>query len=123
MRIVNFLLAAMFLVFAFVQVNDPDPVIWILIYGIMAVFSIMAIFEFYPKKFLIGVLVLYALYSLVYLPGLAQWLHSDNKADLFDNIAKMENLYIEESRESLGLFICIIVLVFYLVRSRKLSKG
>lgn len=123
MRIVNFLLAAMFLVFAFVQINDPDPVIWILIYGIMAVFCIMAIFEFYPKKFLIGVLVLYALYSLVYLPGLAQWLRSDNKAALFDNIAKMENLYIEESRESLGLFICIIVLVFYLVRSRKLSKG
>lgn len=123
MRIVNFLLAAMFLVFAFVQINDPDPVIWILIYGIMAVFCIMAIFEFYPKKFLIGVLVLYALYSLVYLPGLAQWLRSDNKADLFDNIAKMENLYIEESRESLGLFICIIVLVFYLVRSWKLSKG
>jgi amino acid transporter len=123
MRIVNFLLAAMFLVFAFVQVNDPDPAIWILIYGIMAVFCIMAIFEFYPKKFLIGVLVLYALYSLVYLPGLAQWLRSDNKADLFDNIAKMENLYIEESRESLGLFICIIVLVFYLFRSRKLSKG
>ena len=123
MRIVNFLLAAMFLVFAFVQINDPDPVIWILIYGIMAVFCIMAIFEFYPTKFLIGVLVLYALYSLVYLPGLAQWLRSDNKADLFDNIAKMENLYIEESRESLGLFICIIVLVFYLVRSWKLSKG
>ena len=123
MRIVNFLLAIMFLVFAFVQVNDPDPVIWILIYGIMAVFCIMAIFEFYPKKFMIGVLVLYALYSIVYLPGLAQWLRSDNKADLFDKKEKMENLYIEESRESLGLFICIIVLVFYLVRSWKLSKG
>lgn len=122
MRIVNFLFAAMFLVFAFVQINDPDPVIWILIYGIMAVFCVMAIFDFYPKKFLIGVLVLFALYSLVYLPGLAVWLRSDNKADLFDNIAKMENLYIEESRESLGLFICIGVLVFYLVRSRKLSK-
>jgi hypothetical protein len=45
MRIVNFLLAIMFMVFAFVQINDPDPVIWILIYGIMAVFSIMAIFD------------------------------------------------------------------------------
>ena len=30
MRIVNFLLAILFLVFAFVQVNDPDPVLWIL---------------------------------------------------------------------------------------------
>lgn len=118
MRIVNFLLAAMFLLFAFVQVNDPDPVIWILIYGIMAVFCIMAIFELYPKKFLIGVLILYVLYSFVYIPGLAEWLRHDNKADLFDNIAKMEHLYIEESREFLGLFICIIVLSVYIFRSR-----
>jgi hypothetical protein len=123
MRIVNFLLAIMFLVFAFVQVNDPDPVIWILIYGIMAVFSIMAIFEFYPKKFLIAVLVLYVLYSFVYIPGVAEWLRQGNKAALFDNVAKMENLYIEESREYLGLLICVIVLVFYLYRSRKFSRG
>lgn len=119
MRIVNFVLAAMFLVFAFVQLNDPDPVIWILIYGVMAVFCIMAIFEFYPRKFLIGVLVLYAFYGLFYLPGLAEWLRHDNKADLFDNIAKMEHLYIEESREFLGLVICIVVLSVYLFRSRK----
>lgn len=50
-RIGNFLLAVMFLVFAFVQVNDPDPIIWILIYGVMAVMAIMAIFEFYPERF------------------------------------------------------------------------
>ena len=118
MRIVNFLLAAMFVLFAFVQVNDPDPVIWILIYGIMAVFCITAIFEIYPRKFLIGVLVLYTLYGMVYLPGLAEWLRHDNKADLFDNIAKMEHLYIEESREFLGLFICVIVLSIYIFRSR-----
>ncbi|HYI78522.1 MAG TPA: transmembrane 220 family protein, partial [Chryseolinea sp.] len=37
MRIVNFILAVLFLLFAFVQINDPDPVIWILIYGAMAV--------------------------------------------------------------------------------------
>jgi Transmembrane family 220, helix len=123
MRIVNFVLAAMFLVFAFVQVNDPDPVIWILIYGIMAIFSIMAIFEFYPKKFLIGVLILFVLYSFVYIPGLQEWLRQGNKSALFDNVAKMEHLYIEESREFLGLLICIIVLVFYLVRQRKFSKG
>jgi Transmembrane family 220, helix len=123
MRIVNFLLAIMFMVFAFVQINDPDPVIWILIYGIMAVFSIMAIFEFYPKKFLIAVLVLFVLYSFVYIPGVAEWLRKENKAALFDNVAKMENLYIEESREYLGLLICVIVLVFYLYRSRKFSRG
>lgn len=117
MRIVNFILAVMFLTFAFVQINDPDPVIWILIYGSMAVFSIMAIFEFYPKKFIIGFLVLLALYSLAYVPGVLEWLRKDNKALLFDDLAKMQFPYIEEAREFLGLLICIVVLVFYTLRS------
>ncbi len=123
MRIVSFLLAAMFLLFAFVQVNDPDPALWILIYGTMAVFSIMAIFEFYPKKFLIGLLVIFTAYSFVFIPGVIEWLKSENKAALFDDIAKMEHVYIEESREFLGLFICIVVLVVFLLRSRKYSNS
>jgi len=122
MRIVNFLFAAMFMVFAFVQINDPDPVIWILIYGVMAVLSIMAIFEFYPRKFLIGLLVLFIAYSLVYIRGVLEWLRQDNKGDLFDDVAKMQHPYIEESREFLGLMICVAVLVFYLYRSRRFSK-
>src|SRR5688572_28280829 len=89
MRIVNFILAIMFLLFAFVQINDPDPVIWILIYGAMAVLSIMAIFEFYPTKFTIGLLVLYVLYSIVYMPGVLEWLRRDDKSMLFDDVAKM----------------------------------
>ena len=36
MKIVNILLAIMFLAFTYLQFNDPDPVIWILIYGAMA---------------------------------------------------------------------------------------
>ena len=119
MRIVNFLLAVMFLGFAFVQINDPDPVIWILIYGAMAVTSIMAIFEFYPKKFLIGLLVVYLLYSIVFIPGVLEWLRQENKAVLFDDVAKMQYLYVEEAREFLGLLICIIVLIVYLIRARK----
>jgi hypothetical protein len=117
MRIVNFILAVMFLTFAFVQINDPDPVIWILIYGAMAVLSVMAIFEFYPTKFLIGLLVLYFLYSLVYIPGVLEWIRQENKALLFDDLAKMQYPYIEEAREFLGLFICIAVLIFYVIRS------
>lgn len=107
----------MFLTFAFVQINDPDPVIWILIYGAMAVLSIMAIFEYYPKKFIIGLLVLYVLYSSVYFPGVLEWLRKDNKALLFDDLAKMQFPYIEEAREFLGLMICVVVLLFYTLRS------
>ena len=119
MRIVNFILAIMFLLFAFVQINDPDPVIWILIYGAMAVLSIMAIFEFYPTKFTIGLLVLYAAYSIVYIPGVLEWLRQENKAMLFDDVAKMQYPYVEEAREFLGLVICIIVLIVFVIRARR----
>lgn len=120
MRIVNFLLAIMFLAFAFLQINDPDPILWILIYGLMAVYAVMAIFDFYPQKFLIATIGIYALYSLIFVPGVIDWFNSGDRSALFDDVAKMEHLYIEESREFLGLIICIVVLVVYIIRSRKI---
>lgn len=119
MRVVNFILAVLFLVFAFVQINDPDPLIWILIYGAMAVASVMAIFAYYPFRFLLALLVAYTVYSFTYFDGVVEWLRQDNKAGLFDEIAKMEHWYIEEAREFLGLLICIIVLVIYIILARR----
>ena len=119
MRVVNFLLAVVFLVFAFVQINDPDPLTWILIYGAMAVVCVMAIFAYYPMRFMIALLVAYMGYSFFYFDGVSEWLKQENKAALFDDIAKMEHWYIEEAREFLGLMICIAVLVMYIVRARK----
>jgi len=112
----------MFLAFAFVQINDPDPVLWIVLYGVMATLAMMAIFQYYPRKFLAAVLALYvayAIFTLIYHPGVLEWLKSENKSDIFDDVKKMENLYIEESREFLGLMICIGVLIFYVVRAFK----
>ena len=119
MKVVNFLLAVMFLLFAFAQINDPDPLIWILIFGAMAAVCVMAIFARYPLKFVVALLVAYVVYSFFYFDGVTEWLKQDNKATLFDDVAKMDHWYIEEAREFLGLWICIIVLVIYIVLERK----
>lgn len=119
MKVLNLLLAVMFLVFAFVQINDPDPVLWILIYGLMAVACVLAAFNYYFPKVLVVLLILYLGYSFVYLSGVMVWFGSDDKAMLFDNIAKMQFPYIEESREYLGLFICIFVLVLHILTARR----
>lgn len=121
MKIFNFLFAVMFLLFAYLQINDPDPFIWITIYGTMAVMAIMAMFNYFPKKVIIALLIIFFLYSLVFIPGVQDWLAQENKEVLFDNVAKMEHLFIEESREFLGLWICIAVLIFYFIRARKVS--
>lgn len=118
MRILNFILAILFLLFAFVQVNDPDPLHWILIYGAMAVLAILAMFSVYPLKVILVLLVVYIGYSTVFFGGVTEWMQQPDKSALFDDVAKMQHPYVEEAREFLGLMICIVVLVFYAIKSR-----
>ncbi len=111
MKILNLVLAAMFLVFAFLQLNDPDPVVWISIYGAMAVVCVLAAFG---RRYVLAYIILaviYIAYSTIDWQSIGRWFRSDDKAMLFDNVAKMQNLYIEESREFLGLMICLAVLI------------
>jgi hypothetical protein len=119
MKFVNLLLALMFLVFAFLQINDPDPIAWILIYGAMAAVCILAAFRVYYKSVLVLLLIGFAGYSLVFFEGVMVWFSQPDKAVLFDDVMKMEHPYIEESREFLGLLICMIVLIIHLILSRK----
>lgn len=119
MKITNLILAAMFLLFAFVQINDPDPLLWIAIYGVMAVVCIMAAFRSYLKPLLWILLAGFIVYMVILWPGLNEWLHQEDKSVLFDEGMKMQFPYIEESREFLGLLICVIVILVQLYRSRK----
>lgn len=122
MRILHFTLAVLFLAFTIVQFNDPDPLLWILIYGAMVAVCVMAAFNmFYPKVMMVQSGI-YFIYAIFLWPGVSQWFASKDKAMLFDDLAKMQYPYIEESREFLGLAICLIVLALYLwlsMRGRK----
>jgi hypothetical protein len=122
MKIFNIVFALIFLLFAFVQFNDPDPILWIAIYGAMAALCIMAVFNRYPQRVYLVLLVLLVGYSTLLIPSVLVWLRQEHLTDLFDEVAKMEHLYIEESREFLGLMICVSVLLFYLVKTRKSQK-
>ncbi|HEY0743397.1 MAG TPA: transmembrane 220 family protein [Chryseosolibacter sp.] len=119
MKITNLVLAVMFLLFAFVQINDPDPLLWIVIYGAMAAVCVMAAFRYFIKPLLWILLGGFIVYMVILIPGMQQWLAQPDKSVLFDEGMKMQNLYIEESREFLGLLICVLVLVMQLVASRK----
>jgi hypothetical protein len=119
MKITNFILALIFLLFAFVQINDPDPILWILIYGNMAVLSVLAMFKMRFIYWLATTLVLYGIYAALLASGAWEWLQSPDRSLLFDDIAKMQYPYIEETREFLGLLICISAAVFHLLSNKK----
>jgi hypothetical protein len=117
MKVVSSILALMFFSFAFVQLNDPDPVLWIIIYLSMAAICILAIFKKYYKIVMAVLAAGCFIYAVILFPGLVEWLQTENKSLLFDDIAKMQHIYIEESREFLGLIICLAVLAVYWFRS------
>ena len=121
MKYLHALLAFMFVIFAALQYNDPDPYIWIPIYLAMTVVCVLAYLGRFPRITLMVMMVGYLLYSIYYFPGVQEWLEQEDRSQLFSNVAKMEHPFIEESREFLGLMINVIVLGFYLFISRKKS--
>jgi lipopolysaccharide/colanic/teichoic acid biosynthesis glycosyltransferase len=117
MRLLHIFLALMFMAFASLQVNDPAPVLWILIYGSMSVVCVMGIFKYYSRKFMTVLAVGFLAYCVILWPGISEWLQQENKNVLFDDGMKMNPPYIEQSRKFLGLVICLAVLTFYFLRS------
>jgi hypothetical protein len=113
MKILNTIFGLMFLAFTVVQFNDPDPILWIAIYGAMVMVSVMAFFNRYFKMLLLGLAIAYLIYAALLFPSAMVWLKSADRSLLFDDIAKMQYPYIEETREFLGLVICILVLIFH----------
>ena len=119
MKIVKIFLALLFLLFALVQINDPDPLLWILIYGSMMAISIGAIWYKYPQKLMIVMAAGFLIMTVLYFDGFAAWLGSPDRSLLFDDLAKMQFPYIEEAREFLGLLICLGALLFFFWLSRR----
>ncbi len=123
MKILHFTLAVLFLAFTIVQFNDPDPLLWILIYGAMVAVCLMAAFNMFYTKVMMVQSGLYLVYCILLWSGVSQWFASEDKAMLFDDLAKMQYPYIEESREFLGLAICLVVLSLYLWLSMRGKKS
>ena len=121
MKIFNLLFSLIFLAFAALQYNDPDPYIWIPIYLYATVLCWLAFRnQFYPKAYIAGILIYagYALYLFFAADGVLDWMQKHNS----ENIAaamKATKPWIEETREFFGLFILIIVLAINLWYAKK----
>lgn len=122
MKLFNIFFCLVFIVFAALQYNDPDPYWWIPIYLYSAVLCWFAYRgRFYPKAYLAGIAVytLYALYKFFETNGVWDWAtkhHADNIAAQM----KASTPWIEDTREFFGLAILIAVLLInYFYAKRK----
>jgi hypothetical protein len=102
-------MALVFLVFAVVQYNDPDPHIWIPIYLFPAILSVILwrIKDNRPVQLL---WVLLAAALLYFAGAIYQWPAEWEGVALKNG---MKTINIEEGREALGLGVCFITLFIY----------
>ncbi len=105
----NLIVAAVFVLFAYFQLNDPDPWRWVILYGAVALMYGLAAFG---KYFQIVVYLLFAVsiaWLLSLLPDFVNWIRDG--AESIVGTMKAEEPHIELTREFLGLVIVLIALV------------
>ncbi|MCH2083482.1 MAG: transmembrane 220 family protein [Saprospiraceae bacterium] len=115
--IANILIGILFLLFAYFQINDPDPAVWIAIYAAVGLSSLAAIFRNLPTWLpLVGVGLCIA-WVVALLPAFINWLQMG--APSITESMKAEKPHIEYTREFLGLIICGIGFGFLYFQAKK----
>jgi len=110
-RFFKLFLGVLFLAFAYLQFNDPDPALWMIIYGTVGVVCILAATRGISRRLLLAFIALLLVYAATLFPGFWTWLTSSGKEELFGEMV-YEKAYIEETREFLGLLMAVGALVY-----------
>lgn len=120
----NILFCIIFIIFAGLQYNDPDPYIWMPIYLYSALLCYLAARKkYYPKAYFFGIAVyfVYAVYLFFDKSGVINWA-KDHQSESIVQTMKATKPWIEETREFFGLLILIIVLTINLLYFKKGHK-
>lgn len=115
-KISNIILFVLFFVFAVLQLNDPDPFLWVFIYMLTAFLAIVSNYRTLPKVLLWVVLGALLIYSIFYVPALIDWLQIENKNEIFGEMV-YDKPYLEGTREFLGLLLAAAA-IFYLIKQK-----
>lgn len=116
MRVINVVMCLVFVLCVVVQVNDPDPMFWVIVYGYSAVVTGMAAANRYTVLAAIGV-PLYLVGVVYYMPG---W---NVDSILLLREAKMNSPEVELAREAFGLLICAAWMGVLAVVGHKRGRG
>ncbi len=116
MRYLAILFAFCFFLSAYVQLNDPDPLVWIILYGFPALVSL-----FFLKKRLPS--AAYLALALIYLAiAIFQW-PPEFEGFLFGEVEKMRSLNIELARESFGMGIVSAAMFIFWRYAKRAEKN
>lgn len=108
---IYFVISGLFLLFAIVQWNDPDPLIWMIFYGVMSLIYILLALG---KRFAFYLSVLMLITCIInmgfILPEIIKWI-KDGMPSIVQSM-KATIPSIEYTREFLGLLLCLIACIW-----------
>ncbi len=111
MRYLHFIVALLFILFAYWQLNDPDWPIWVLMYGSVSAIAVWWAVSRPPRWFIYLALTASVLWMGSLLPDLITWINEGMPT--ITGQMKAESPHIELTREFFGLMICSLTLAGY----------
>ncbi len=121
MRAFNIAFIVLFIIFAALQYNDPDPYVWVPLYLYGAFICYQALRKKYnPVLYIIGFAGYggYALYLLFDKTGVLNWATKHHAENIAESM-KATKPWIEETREFFGLVMMLVVLLLNFIWLRK----
>lgn len=115
LRILNFVLAAVFFAMAGLQFNDPDPIYWVAVYSgtaLVALGKALGRFSEFWAAITIGAVLAGMIYAI---PGVLNFIDFGSFDELPGKMTASKP-YVESTREFGGLLIALIVLASYVKR-------
>lgn len=105
--IINVIFCLSFLVFAYLNFNDPDWYLWVPIYLAVAMCCCLACFGYYYPKTYLGLTAFYLIYAIKLFfekDGVRDWIVKYKRPSLVETM-QAEKPFIEITREFFGLLI------------------
>jgi len=108
--ITRIIIGILFIVFAVVQYNDPDPWLWILTYGVVGLVAIVSAFKVIPKPVYLVLIIILVAAIAYYVPLMMDWVSSGMPSIVGE--MKAASPHVEWMREFLGLALCLMAIVW-----------
>jgi len=115
-RAANLAATLIFILMAALQLNDPDPLYWFVVYAAVAVVAAAAVVGRDLPRFALVTLGAVIAGALISAPGFIDYLHSGNWGSIAEHMND-EEPYIEQGREFVGLLVAATALLLFMRRS------
>ncbi|MBT3561780.1 MAG: hypothetical protein HN496_05045 [Flavobacteriaceae bacterium] len=116
-KIKNLILFILFVIFAVLQLNDPDGKLWFSIYFIVSLICLYNTFKPVPKSILILSIIALMSYSVFHFSLFIDYLNTENKEEILGEMV-YDKPYLEGTREFIGLLLAALG-IMYQIKIRK----